>query len=656
MPLSLREGMGIVSDLIFIVVAALLGGALAHRLRQPLLLGYIVAGIAVGPFTGGPSVAEVHDIELLAEVGVGLLLFTVGLEFSFSELARLKKITLLVTPLQVLLCIVGGIAAFFMAGFSISESFWVGAATSLSSTMVITKVIGARKDIPESSTRSMLGVLIAQDVLVVPLMIILPVVVGGSFSFTNLLIACSKAGGFLVALYLLGTRLFPIILNRVAAFRSQELFFLTTLTIALGTGFVAHQFGLSFALGAFVAGMLLSDTDFSHQALADVSGLKDLFGMVFFVSVGMLIDPYKLYDAGLTLVFVTTLLITLKIVVIGALMKVFRYPSGLTAITACGLAQVGEFAFVITNEGNNLGILSPDTRSFSIGVAVLSMILTPQLLRLGLYVNGRILARRQLPQEDLTPPTELQGAPLIIGGGSVSEMVARALSEVGKACTIVEKDIDRLHELRSKGFRVVFGDARNIDKLAGGELQAASVVLLTTTDDGLNQNIIDTIRAVRRDIPIVARVYDIDLAAVATSCSAVSFVQPQVEAALEMVRESLQYLGQPVLEAAAVVSELRPHIYGLRCSDDAAAAVAVQRQQIARSLDICWYEVTAESSFQGRPLKQSRVREEHGLTIVAITRNKEIITAPGPETIFMVGDSVALLGTARQIADFVTSK
>lgn len=645
--------MGIVSDLIFIVVAALIGGAIAHLLRQPLLLGYIVAGIAVGPFTGGPSVAEVHDIELLAEVGVGLLLFTVGLEFSFSELARLKKITLIIAPLQVLLCIFGGVIAFYLAGFSIVESFWVGAATSLSSTMVITKVIGARKDIPEVATRSMLGVLIAQDVLVVPLMIILPVVVGGSFSLTTLLIACSKAGGFLLALYVLGTRLFPIILNRVAAFRSQELFFLTTLTIALGTGFVAHQFGLSFALGAFVAGMLLSDTDFSHQALADVSGLKDLFGMVFFVSVGMLINPYELYDAGSTLLFVTTLLIVLKIVVIGTLMKVFRFASGLTAISACGLAQVGEFAFVITNEGNNLGILSPDTRSFSIGVAVLSMILTPQLIRLGLAINARILARRPIPEDALAAPPELQGAPLIIGGGSVSEMVARALADVGKSCTIVEKDIDRLHELRSKGFRVVFGDARNLDKLAGGELQSASVVLITTTDDGLNQSIIDTIRAVRRDIPIVARVYDIDIAAVATSCDAVSFVQPQVEAALEMVRESLQYLGQPVLEAAAVVSELRPNIYGVRCSDDTAAAVAVQRQQIARSLDICWFEVDDNSPFAGRPLKESRVREDHGLTIVAITRNKEIITAPGPDTTFLAGDSLALLGTTRQIADFV---
>jgi CPA2 family monovalent cation:H+ antiporter-2 len=644
--------MGIVSDLVIIVAAALIGGALAHLLRQPLLLGYIIAGIFVGPYTAGPTVVEIHDIELLAEIGVGLLLFTVGLEFSFSELRRLKKITLLVTPLQVALSTGIGISIFLLFGFGVTEAVWIGAATALSSTMVISKVIGARRDLPEPATRAMLGVLISQDVLVVPMMIVLPVVVGGAFSWSELLLACSKALGFLIALYLLGTRLFPVILGKVASFRSQELFFLTTLTIALGTGFVAHQFGLSFALGAFVAGMLLSDTDFSHQALADVSGLKDLFGMVFFVSVGMLINPLELYNHGVSMVGIVLLVLTLKGAVIATLLKIFSYPAGVTAIAACGLAQIGEFAFVIANEGVSLGILSTEVRSFAIGVAVISMIVTPQLIRLGVWMNGKTLAStiRQVP--DSREPVPLQGLTLIVGGGSVAEMVARSLQNIGETCTIIERDIDRLHLLRSKGLSVIYGDARYIDKLAAHEIRAASVILVTSTEDGLNQSIVDAVRCIREDVPIVVRVEDIDVQTTITAPHAVSFIQPQVESALEMVRESLLHLGRPPLEAASVVSTLRPTIYSIRCSDEERAQAALQRQNISRALELRWHEIVPGSPLVGTKLKESNLREVYGVTIIAYIRNGEVNAAPSPDTVFMEGDSLALLGGTAQVASF----
>jgi CPA2 family monovalent cation:H+ antiporter-2 len=644
--------MGIVSDLVIMVAAALIGGALAHFLKQPLLLGYIIAGIFVGPYTAGPTVVEVRDIELLAEIGVGLLLFTVGLEFSFSELRRLKRITLLIAPLQVFLCTGFGILIFLLFGFGVTEAVWIGAATALSSTMVISKVIGARRDLPEPGTRAMLGVLISQDVLVVPLMILLPVVGGGAFSWSELLLACSKALGFLIALYFLGTRLFPLILRKVASSRSQELFFLTTLTIALGTGFVAHHFGLSFALGAFIAGMLLSDTDFSHQALADVSGLKDLFGMVFFVSVGMLINPVELVNHGASLLGVILLVLALKSVVIYTLFKIFSYPSGLTALVACGLAQVGEFAFVIANEGVSLGVLSPEVRSFTIGVAVVSMIVTPQLIRLGVWINAKTLtaAIKEIPDPQEAVP--LQGMTLIVGGGSVAEMVARSLQNIGERCTIIERDIDRLHLLRSKGLTVLFGDARNIDKLAAQEIRAASVILVTSTEDGLNQSVIDSIRCIREDVPIVVRVQDIDVQTTITAPQVVSFIQPQVESALEMVRESLLHLGRPPLEAASVVSALRPTIYSIRCSNEERAQATLQRQKISRALELRWHEVTPGSRLVGVRLKESNLRELYGVTIIAYIRNGEVNTAPSPDTVFMEGDSLALLGGTEQVASF----
>ena len=283
--------MGISGDIAIIVVAALLGGLIAQRLKQPLILGYILAGVVVGPNTGGITVSEVHTVEKLAEIGVALLLFALGLEFSFRELRPVRDIALFGTPIQIVLTAAFGFGTGMLLGWDWIPCVWFGALISLSSTMVILKTLENQGMFGTLSSRVMIGILIVQDLAVVPMLIILPQLSDPQAGLPILALAALKAAVFLVVVIFAGTRVIPLIMKYVAHWNSRELFLIATTALGLGIGYGTYLFGLSFALGAFVAGMLLSESDYGYQALSDIIPLRDIFSLLFFTSIGMLIDP-----------------------------------------------------------------------------------------------------------------------------------------------------------------------------------------------------------------------------------------------------------------------------------------------------------------------------------------------------------------------------
>lgn len=290
--------MGIAADIVIIMVAALIGALIAQRLKQPLILGYILAGIFISPHTGGIVVSDIHQVELLAEIGVALLLFALGLEFSLSELKPVRNIALIGTPLQMALTIGFGYLLGRLMGWEAVPSLWLGALISLSSTMVILKTLANQGWMGTLSSRVMIGMLIIQDLAIVPLMIMLPQLSNPAAGIPLLGMAVVKSVLFLLAMIFMGTKLLPIILARVAAWNSRELFLLAITAIGLGIGYATYLAGLSFAFGAFVAGMVLSESDYGHQALSEIVPLRDIFGLLFFTSVGMLLDPSFYWQTG----------------------------------------------------------------------------------------------------------------------------------------------------------------------------------------------------------------------------------------------------------------------------------------------------------------------------------------------------------------------
>jgi CPA2 family monovalent cation:H+ antiporter-2 len=373
-----QRRLGIAADFVLILVAGLLGGILARLLRLPLLVGYVVAGVFVGPYTGGPTVVQIRDIELLAEIGAALLLFSLGLEVSFRDLQPVLRVALIGGPIQILaVCGIGALAASYGLGLLPTEAIWFGAMISVSSTMVVVKILSAGGFTSTLASRVMIGLLVIQDLAVIPMLIILPQLGSPDSALTKLAGSFAIAAVSLVSVFLLGTRLLPRLLQFVLAWGARELFLVSVVTIGVGLGYAAHLVGLSFALGAFVAGLILSESEFSHQALSDVIPLRDVFGLLFFVTVGMLLDPaFALLHAAQIGIVVPAIFVG-KALIIGGVTRLFGYRKMAPWIVGLGLSQIGEFSFVLARTGLSTGSLSKGTYDLALTCTIVTMALAP---------------------------------------------------------------------------------------------------------------------------------------------------------------------------------------------------------------------------------------------------------------------------------------
>jgi CPA2 family monovalent cation:H+ antiporter-2 len=642
--------MGIASDLVFIVVAALIGSLIAHLCRQPLLFGYILAGVAVGPYTGGVTVQNIHDIEMLAEIGVALLLFTLGLEFSFGELRRVWRIAFLATPLQIVLCGVMGYVISTALGLSVSDGIWIGGAISLSSTMIVLKTLSARDAAQSNAGRIMLAILIAQDVALVPIMLLLPQLTSEAVSLTPIAIAIGKSAFFLLVMYFAGVYVFPRLFNLIARQGSRELFFLSTLTVAFGTGYLSHELGLSFALGAFVAGMLLSDTDFNHQALSDVSALRDLFALIFFVSVGMLFDPLFFVDHVGTVIFLTIAIVASKAIILSSIMRIFLYNRAFSWTVGLGLAQIGEFAFVIAKAGQNSNSLSAESFSLMLAVTVLSMVATPAFFWVGARISHGSQAEGGLePSHAIEKPVPLTNHVIIIGGGVVGQYVARVLKTFEIPYTVVETDYRTVTQMRDDNVAVVFGDALRPTILEAAGLKDALLVVITTTNDSILPPIVDEIKNVRGDVPIVVRVEEVEDIDTLSSLTVDEIVQPQLEVGLEMVRQSLLSLGIEEARVFTLLGQLRAERYEPMKRSNHHPLSDPRFVTTAKILEFLWMDVQHESAFANLSLEECRIRERFGISVVAVIRDGEYFPTPKPTFQIVPGDTLGIIGTRAQL-------
>lgn len=644
--------MGIAADLVYIVLAALAGGVIALWFGQPLILGYILAGVIVGPFTGGVTVTDVHTIEKLAEIGVALLLFALGLEFSLGELRRLARIVFIATPLQILLSGAGGFFVARTIGMPQTEAIWFGSIGALSSTMVVLKCLAAKDSLNTLHGRVMLGMLIAQDLAIIPLMLILPQISGDQIYYGAIFFALGKSLLFLGAMYFLGTKIVPRLFAFIAAHGPRELFLIFTLAVALGIGLTTYALGLSFAFGAFVAGMLLSETDFNHQALSDISGLRDVFGLLFFVSVGMLFDPHY-FTAHLGIVGGVALgVILFKAIAAGISVRILGYRGPTPWMVGLGVSQIGEFAFLLAQTGVRTGAVSGDTHSLVISVAVFSMVLTPWLLALASPLH-RIVSRLTGGSVDGAPRVETsqkRGHVVVIGGGSVGRLITGVFDQLKIDHLVVDLDLKSVGSLRDAGTEVIFGDASHRVILAAANVQEAKLVMLTVTDVGLAVRILTELRTLNATVPFVVRVQEIDEAGELAKLGARHIVEPQREGALEMLRQGLHVLGLREGKIFHVLEEVRSKQSARGRGDSAPSALGTFSS--GRLLELALHEVTSEDGLVDSDLARLGFRQRFGVSIVGILRGEEFFANPNPDLVIKGGDTLALIGTSGQLDGF----
>lgn len=556
--------MGIAGDFVLIVVAGFVGGLVARAIGLPLLVGYVAAGVAVGPHTAGPTVTQVHDIEVLAEIGVALLLFALGLEVSLRDLRVVGKVALIGGPIQIVATAALGAGLAAMAGVTGPDAAWFGAMAALSSTMVLLKTLAATGTTSTLASRVMIGLLVVQDLAVVPMLILLPQFGGGSGETRGLTGALALAVVFVGGMVVVGARWLPALLRRVAGWRSRELFLVAVVAAGVGIGAIAHALGLSFAIGAFVAGVVLSESELSHQALSDVEPLRDIFGLLFFVSVGMLFDPgYVLAHLGLVSAMVAAL-VAGKAIICGGIARLFGYRNMAPWIVGLGLAQIGEFSFVLARTGRAGGYLSAETYDLALSCTVVSMAIAP-LVFPGLLPAARAIRDRLRP----SPPAadrpvareDLENHVVVAGYGRTGRAVVEALQTVGLPYLVVDQHREALQPLLDENVPAIWGDITTevIQRAAG--VDRARMLVMTVPDWSAVKHGIERARQHHPRLFVVARAGTLDRVDALRQLGIEEIVQPEFEGGVAMVRRALGACDRPADEIDRVAGALRARLY-----------------------------------------------------------------------------------------------
>lgn len=651
------ETFRILMDLAAVLAAAIAMGFVFYRLKQPILIGYLIGGLLVGPFGLG-FVTDRQTIEMFADLGVILLMFALGVEFSLAKLLPIWRVAALGGLAQISLLILLTVGGSKLLGVSLGAGILLGCVMALSSTVIVLKVLMERGELDSMHGRISLGLLIVQDLAVIPMMVLLPSLQDPTTAMgTGMLLAVGKAVLLLTAIGWLGAKVFPLLMSRVAATKSKELFLLSTVALCFGMASLTYAFGLSFALGAFVAGIVISESDHSHQIMADVLPLRDLFATMFFVSIGMLINPGFLSTRLPVVLGLVVALIVGKALVIFAVTRAFGY-SGRTSLTVgLGLAQMGEFSFILAKMGEASGLLSEELFSLILASALVSIILTPSLLSAAVPIY-RFALRFPLLRAVLSPGkaaiataelTSIHDHVVICGFGRVGSNLGEVLIHHQLPVLVIDLDTKVLKSLQERGVKCLYGDAANPEVLRHAMLPLAKLMVIALPDPISCQLALEQAGKLNPKLTLLARAHraeDLDLL---YSKGAAQVIQPEFEASLEAIRFAFMHLGYAPQEILRYISDIRGQHYRQFLDDFRPDAVPDLVATLGDH-EMKWLQVADAAALAGQTLEEAGIRRQTGAAVLAIKRDGRQWPNPHAEEVLMPGDQVLVMGEPAQIA------
>ena len=629
------------------------------RVGLPTIVGYLLAGIVIGPFTPG-FVGDVDTISQLAELGVIFLMFGVGLHFSFRDLWRVRDIAIPGALGQTLLATLLGIGLSQLWGWPLPASIVVGLAVSVASTVVLLRGLMDNSLLNTTAGQAAVGWLVMEDLLTVLILVLMPALApaDGGFRLGHLGVTLLKAAAFVGLVAFVGRWLIPRLLLLIAHTRSRELFILAVLAIALGTAIgAAELFGVSLALGAFVAGAVVSESPLSHQVGADVLPFREAFSVLFFVSVGMLVNPaFLVQNIGAVLAITALIMIGKPLIVL--LMGLFFSRSAFTMlVVAAGLSQIGEFSFILGQAGLSLGLLQGEHYSLLLAGALVSITLNPMMFRLidpvttFLQRFPRLWHRLDRHGPPPALPEECMADHLvIIGYGRVGEQVVAVAQALNIQHLVIESDVERVDELNKMGTATLYGDAANSEVLTHACLQRARVLVSTVPEDATGELIVAAARALAPKLPIIARAATETGVGALADLGAKVVIHPELEGGLEMVRHTLLQLGFPLREVHAYTDAVRHDHYDIAVNSDEEHRLLHGLLDAANNIEINWLRLDAGSPLVGRSLAEANVRALSGASVVAVIRDDHLHANPKSSTLFQVNDRVGFVGDPQQIA------
>ena len=630
---------------------------ICHKLGVPSIVGFLVTGLIAGPH-GLALIQADHEVEILAEIGVILLLFTIGIEFSLKNLLQIKRAVLLGGSLQVGLALLAAFAIARHLGQATNESLFIGCLAAVSSTAIVMKLLQERDDTRTPHGRTALAILIFQDIAIVPMILITPILAGEASDIDKALILLLAKGVVMIAVVSVSAKyIVPLILSQVLRTRSREVFLLSVFAICLAVVWLTSRFGVSLALGAFLAGLIVSESDSSHDALGHISPFRDVFTSFFFVSVGMLLDFHILFQKPLLIAGLTIGVLVAKSVIAGGVTSVLGYPLRTAILAGLTLSQVGEFAFILSKSGVEYGLLNDTNYKLFLAVSVVTMAATPFIISGAPRIADGLL-RLPLPKRLVsglkpigsTQHTELTNHLVIIGFGVNGRNVAKAAQAADIPYVIVEMNPETVRMERTNGQPIFYGDAVHDAVLLHANIKSARVVVIAISDDAASRRIVAAAHTLNPTAHIIVRTRHLVEVEPLYRVGAHQVVPEEFETSVEIFTRVLMEYLIPHDQIEKFIAEVRADGYKMfrALPKDAPAVSGLNIHLPDLEISVLW--VDPKSPFVGKSLTEIALRSRYEVTVLAVRREEQISANPHGATQIECDDEVYLLGTPEKIA------
>jgi len=645
-------------DLIVVFFFSILVVMLFQKLKQPAIIGFLATGILIGPH-GLSLVDDVQQVEVLANIGVILLLFSVGIEVSFSQMNRIRRLFFLGGGFQVGVTILVITLIFLLLKFSFPQALFIGFLLSLSSTAIVLKILMDRGELDAPHGRFILGILLFQDLFLVPLMLLTPLL--NDFSgaaWVAIPLALGKAALLILGILIGARYLIPWFLFQISRTRSRETFVIGIIVLCLGTAWLTAQAGLSLALGAFLAGLVISESDFRHQVLAEILPFRDGLYSLFFISVGMLMDVRFLVSHGADVLIWIGLIFIVKSVVAGAPAFFLTYSHRIAVLVGMALAQVGEFSFVLSIVGLEQGLLSEEVYQTFLSASIITMILTPFLIKLGPLVAERVDRLIPTPgwispeiseQRKKNYPKDLNDHVVIVGFGINGRNLARVLKEVKIPYVILELNSEVVMEYRTTGEPIYFGDATREEVLKNLNLLKARVIVFAISDPGSILQVVTTARRLNPSIHIIVRIRYVSEMDLLFKMGANEVIPEEFETSIEIFARVLRRYGIPRPIIQQQVQEIRSERYDMFRGIPQSFHALLQIPEMMGKMDIETACLAEEAFSSGKTIEAIDLRKKTGASVIAIVRKEMVQSNPSPKFLLKAGDQLVLFGESKDV-------
>jgi len=649
-----------INDLLMIFTVSIAVVFVFHQLRLPSIAGFLAAGALIGPY-GLNLVSDLDQVRVMAEIGVVLLLFTIGVEFSMALVAASRRLLLLGGPLQVasvLLLVMGGSVA---AGLPTRQAIFWGCLVSLSSTAIVLKALSDRGESDSLHGRATIGILIFQDLAVVPMMLLTPVLASEAGEAAGtVLFTLGKSAAMVGLIVLAAWFLVPWLLNHIVRSRSRELFLLTIIVLCLGIAWLTSLSGLSLALGAFIAGLVISESEYSHQAMAEVLPFRDSFNSLFFVSVGMLMDVRVLAAHPILVMALIGAVLVGKFLCGAVPVLIVGYPPRSAVLAGIALAQVGEFAFILAQEGQEAGLLAGEPYQLFLAVSVLTMVVTPFLMQWGPRIARRAEALQRLHRWFPGQTTahvagvgirhlKVKDHVIVVGYGLNGRNLARVLEETEIPYVVLDLDGDQVQQESRRGVPIYYGDATNLRVLHHMRIEDARVLVVAVSDPFSARRTVQIARSVNPQLHIIVRTRYLKELEELHQLGANEVVPEEFETSIEIFALVLRTYKMPQDLIVQKAEQVRREGYALLRRSELPELAHHLRGGTLTDVEVETYRIEEDSPARGKTLLQVSLRPRTGASVIALTRGGMTESNPSEEVRLEEGDVLVVLGTREQI-------